>query len=778
MNSELPERIKELAYIVKRNVFILTNFIIVVVVGLLYVFGDSQSAFFLGIILTLNVSLGLFQDMRAWFALARLQLLTAPHVTRVKDDHTTESILFSQVKNGDVLQLAIGDQIPCDGVLLDVSALELNEGLITGESSSLPRSKGDTVLAGSIITAGSGHIKTSGVYSESRIARMTDGIKSYAVKQSPIQYAVQRVIVLSGYVLVLAVSVVALRGYLLHQPNILIVKQIGALASTLVPQGLAFSMTLLFAYGAAHLFKRNVLLQEVNATEKLGHIKNLCMDKTGTLTENVLTVEQLLFPNGVTKEDAERAASLYIGDGSDSSQTVTAIRAFIPRASDVKVIEKLPFSSWRSFGAVLVEEGGVKRVVVAGAPENLLAHIPDKNVSAWLSAIIENESKQGKRVFCIAEHATHELPKQLSDTQLTPIAVFIFTAKLRDGVREAVDFFQKRDVRIRIISGDHPETVRAIAMRAGIAGCEHVITGSEMATWSIEDFNSKAKSYNIFARTQPEQKEKIIEALKHDGFTAMIGDGANDALAIKKADLGIAMWEGAPATRGVASVVLMKNSFTALPGGVELADSIIKNAAIFASIFFAFSFTSLFLLLLVVVLGYPFPLTPLNLTLINYFTIGIPGILVSYWTIRPAGKIVVSSGENFLKFVLPYVVWSALLQAIAIAVIFLISPEAMKQSGSNLLVIFATIITGYIFFVMTPRVYRGKLETQESVTLIAVTVIEVILLISVFYLPLALRFFEVVWQLPSMQTIYYSIVTVVLYAIVQYFLARVYRVKE
>lgn len=772
MLSLNKQKIKDLSYIFSRNVFLLTNGIIFVVVVLLFIFGDTQAAIFLGFILLLNMLLGLGQDIRAWLALENLQLLTAPHITRIKADQSEESILVEEIKTGDLIKCKIGDQIPCDGSLVRTDALELNEGLITGESTSFPRKEGEQVLAGSIITSGSCVMRAVGVFSESRIARMTEGIKSYSVAQSPIQYAAGIAITYSGYVLIAAILFVAGRGFFIHEPNLLVVKEIGALASMIVPQGLAFAMTLLFAYGAAHLFRRNVLLQEVNATEKLGRIKNLCMDKTGTLTENILIVERMETPSGVAKEDAEMMTAAYITGSGNPSQTTLAIKAFANHAYAGNISDVLPFSSWRSYGAVQIEENGTSVVILAGAPERFLSCIRDTEKREWLQHLIDTETGQGKRVFCVARSSDKSIPTSLDNCDLVPVAVFIFSAKLRPGINDAIDFFQKRGVHIRIISGDHPETVRAIAMSAGVEHCDKITTGDEMEKWTLEDFQKNAKEYTIFARTFPEQKEKIIEALKSDGFTAMVGDGANDALAIKKADLGIAMWEGAPATRQIASVVLMNNSFTALPGGVELADSIIKNAEIFASIFFDFAFVGFFLFCGVSVFGYPYPLSPLNITLINYFVVGIPGILVSYWTIRPANKSVAPNGQRFLSKVLPFTIYSALLQTIVIGMIFALSPEEARVTGSNLYVLLTSIVIGPIFFLFTPGVYRGALAKTQVRELVFLVVFEVVLLVGIFHVPFLLQFFDVHGVLPQLSVFGYPVAVLIVYTILQYFLAR------
>ena len=768
------QKLKDLRYIFARNVFLLTNGIIFAVVFLLFVFGDTQAAVFLGLVLAINILLGLGQDIRAWLALENLQLLTAPHVVRLKNDQSEESVLIEEIKEGDLIKSKMGDQIPCDGVLVHAESFELNEGLITGESASLPRALGDHVLAGSIVTSGEGIIRVAHVFSKSRIARMTEGIKTYSINLSPLQREVGTIVTYSGYVLMVCMLFAAAEGVFLHEPNILIIKSIGALASTIVPQGLVFAMTLLFAYGAAHLFNRNVLLQEINATEKLGRMRNLCMDKTGTLTENMLVVERMETPVGVSHEEAEVLTNAYLCGSKETSQTMTAIAKFLPTRTGLeKIVDAVSFSSWRQYGAVKIGRADDRTaIIIAGVPELFLPYLADEDQKIWLNNFLHTETKEGKRIFSLALSSEKELPDTFLPASLSLVAVFVIDSKLRPGVKEAIDFFQKREVHIRIISGDSPETVRAIALSAGVAQCDLLTTGSIMEKWTPEDFRTYAKDYTIFARTLPEQKEKIIEALKFDGFTAMIGDGANDALAIKKADLGIAMWEGAPATRQIASVVLLNNSFAALPGGVELADSIIKNAEIFASIFFDFAFVGFFLFLIVSIWGYPYPLSPLNITLINYFIIGIPGILVSYWTIRPTRKTIAPSTQRFLVKILPFTIASALLQAIVIAALFTYSPDSTKVTGSNIYVLLSSIVVGAIFFLFTPWVYRGVLEQSQVREMGFLVAVEVILFVIIFHIPFLLRFFDVSVGVLSLVAPGYTAEVIAVYVFLQYLLAH------
>ncbi len=771
MKRGLFQKIQDLRYIFARNVLVLTNGIVSVVCVLLYTFGDTNASLFLGGVLFLNMALGLGQDIRSWLKLEQLQLLTAPHVLRVTEKGE-ESVLIEEITKEDHIKLRTGDQVACDGTLLEAQGLELNEGLITGESTIFPRKVGERVLAGSIIAAGTGLMESENVFRESRMARMTEGVKTYAANQSPIQRDVALVIRYAGYLLFVILAYVIVHGNVAHVSTLEIVKNIGAITSIIVPQGLAFAMTLLFAYGAGHLFNRNVLLQEVNATEKLGRIRNLCMDKTGTLTENTLTVEAM-YCRDISEERARTLMAGYLKGSGDSSQTMVAVASFVGDSFSGTIEDTLSFSSWRAYGAVsLAVATGDSAVVLVGAPETFLSHMKDKGHHAWLSELVARETKKGKRLLALATVKGNEMPRTFEGVEIIPRAVFALSAKLRPGIREAIDFFQKRGVRLRIISGDNPDTVRSVAEASGVLFSNKWTTGAEMAKWSEADFDRRAKDCTIFARTSPEQKEKLIESLKLDGFTAMVGDGANDALAIKKADLGIAMFDGAPATRQLASVVLTNNSFTALPGGVELADSIIKNAELFAGLFFSSALLGLFFFILLAIAGYPYQLTPLNVTLINYFVVGLPGILVSYWTIFPTQKLTSPSDGRFLSRVAPLAIWSAVAQTALVWAFFLKSPEALRSGNGNSFVVIAFGLIGIIFFLIVPRVYRGTLTRRETIELWLFCLFELVVLVAVFYIPIVSQFFEISRTGLSFAFAPFVVGTVLLYALVQFVIAR------
>jgi len=777
MSQSYGRKIREIWHLVFRNVFLLVNLIIFAVVGLLFFFGDFKEGLFLGIIIFVSMIVGTAKDIQAWLALEKLNFLTAARVVRVNQDGTEEQVLPEEIQKEDSIKLALGDQIPCDGLLVSVSGLEVNEALITGESRSFSKTEGEMVLAGSIVTSGGGLMRARTTYEESRIAQMTAGIQNYSANPSPIQRSIKTVVRYAGYVLAVVIAFVIVRGLVVGELPTLVVKNIGALTSMLVPQGLVLATALLFAYGALHSFKRHVLLQEIGATEKLGRIKNLCMDKTGTLTENTLAVESMQVSGGVSREDAEKLVVVYVGKLGDSSETILAIEKFLNRKYNGEAGETLPFSSWRRYGGVVVKDGHFGSVtVLAGAPEAFFPYLADNSEKQWLEELVETRAAAGKRVVCFVRLKGTVLPRELPGAELSVLAVFVLHNNLREGTREAISFFQARGVRIRIISGDNPGTARVVAFSAGVNDTEAIITGAEMEKWNEDDFRQKTRQYTIFARIQPEQKEKIVEALKKGGFTAMVGDGANDALAIKKADLGIAMFDGAPATRRLAAVVLTTNSFSELPSGVKLADNIIENTEIFASIFFNQTFLGFFLFVILSILGYAYPFAPLNITLINYFTIGMPGLLILYWAIHPREKVNPASAKPFLKRVISFPLISSIPQALGIAAVFVWELSRSEGSAPNSLAVLTFMAFGFIFFLFAAGAYSGVVVRKRREQLFWLAVFEFFLLFVGFRIAFLTEFFGVVP--PPLTSVIQILLVASAYACVQYLLTRFYGRKR
>lgn len=730
-----------------RHTVTLINGIFFTVVLLLAGFGEFHEALFIGFVVILNIAVGIVQDLRAKISLEQLQILMTPKVVRVTAHGTEENIPFEAIHIDDTLRIEIGDQIPADGLVTKNMGLEVNEALLTGESQNIPKKQNGSLLAGSIVTAGSALMRVTKSPHDSFVMQMTSKIKQYSYTLSPIQRSLTLFIRYMTYLLLAVVVYVVIHGITANELFISIIKNIAALTSTLVPQGLLLATTIFFAYGTIRLFQKNVLLQEINATEKLGLIKNLCIDKTGTLTENKPILEEtLIFPGPHTSLLPDFVVG-YLSANGNSSQTARALENIHSKPFTGTVKESLPFSSSRKYGAVRIALGEKQFTVVLGAPDILLPNIVEPVQRQWLDENIKKYGTQAKRLVLLALSDNPETSEVLHENQpLRSVALFVLANPLREGIRDIVTFFQNRGVKIRVISGDSAETVQAIAQQAGIKYADMIITGPEMAKWDTESFNDRVPAYHLFARVFPEQKEKIIDVLKHREFTAMIGDGANDALAIKHADLGIAMFEGASATRQIAQVVLMNNSFAALPTGVQLAETIITNIELVSGIFFYKVITGLMLFIGLASLGFTYPLSPRNDTIINYCTVWVAIIL---WTLYPAHKSGVDTNQSFLRRVLPFSLVSGLITALTSVTVFLLGPHSLQMGGSNILVVWVLIALGFWFLVLSPIAYGVDEEKKRPRVLKIFAGIIVAGLLLVMVSPGLSKFFDL--KLPPWQ---------------------------
>lgn len=771
MQSYQKNVLKTLGPIIIRNSFNLITLIIGVVVALLLWFREYREGFFLATVIFLNIIIGIIQELRAKIALEKLQALIAQKVIRINADGKEEIIGIEEIKENDQLKLKLGDQVPADGFVMNTQGFEVNESLLTGESDNISKEKNDKLFAGSIVVAGFAMMKVELTPDKSYVTSMTRKIKHYSLSQSPIQHAVTKFIEYMSYVLLIIVGFVIIRGIFVKENIVEIIKDIAALTGTLVPEGLILATTVLFAYGAIRMFHQKVLLQEINATERLGRIENLCIDKTGTLTENQPTVDEVIIYNNKDHEEIATLTTAYIkgsGDGSETGKAITNFLEKTPGAAspgaagaghaflagtepaslavgkatslvDFKVLHTLPFSSQRKYGIVTIEYDGSAKSIVLGAPDILLESIENQEEKQWLKKLIDIHAPQAKRLVLVAESDdTSAKPTLKGNVRI--LALYILSNPLRPGTADIISFFQERGVNIRVISGDNPKTVQAIAKTAGISKIDKIYTGSDIETWEDEDYKKNIKDCHLFSRIKPEQKEKLVESFKEYGFTAMVGDGANDALAIKKADLGIAMFDGASATRQIAQVVLVNNSFSALPAGVRLADSIISTIEMVACVFFNKVASGLPFFIIISILGYSYPISPRNMTVINYLTIGLP---ILFWAIYPANKKRGLHETNLLSKILPLAICNGFLSALAAIVIFTLSPAELKTASSNVPVVLMLVSLGFWFFINVPMALGITKTAKEKRLIIIFGIVGITALLIIFNIPFLADFFGV-----------------------------------
>jgi cation-transporting ATPase E len=446
-------------------------------------------------------------------------------------------------------------------------------------------------------------------------------------------------------------------------------------ALSLIPEGLLLASTILLSYGAVKLASQGVLIQHLPAIEGFSRLRYLCLDKTGTLTQSA-TVLQSIEPFsgyrlGVIYEYLQGFA---YGDPAPNS-TIRAIAAALPSAEQ-HVVDRVPFSSDKKWSAICLKEGNRYRWLSLGAPEHLAAHCQNE------VAILRNAQEKmalGIRVLLLVDYGLQSETAFPHQEKGQPSAFLLFSQQLRPNVIDALFYVQAQGVSVKVISGDSVSTVKAIAKKVGIRQSDVCITGEELAMLDELTWYEKVPQYTIFARIVPEQKEKIIRTLTKYGFTGMVGDGVNDALALKNANLSVAMAEGSPASRKVADVVLLTNNFSVFPAGMRLGNQIILSLEMITCLFIHRIVFSSVLLLLALILGSSYPFQSRHLLLLNVFVVGIPTFL---WSVFPQETGHRAENKGFFQRILRYALPQGLITGLAITVGYALA-TLLYSSGND-----------------------------------------------------------------------------------------------
>ena len=613
------------ASIVAANVFTLFNAIIGGFFILILSLGLWADAIF-GLIAIINTWIGIRQELKAKAVLDRLAVLVAPKARVIRDGETLE-LMAGEVVPGDLVRLVPGDQLVADGLTIASRGLTVDESLITGESDGVGKADGDELLSGAFVLSGSAFCEVTAVREESYAGRLTGEARAFRHPPAPLQQEVNRVIVACTWALVPLATL--LIGSLILRDTPLIESAQTATAGliTLIPEGLVLLMSVTFAIAAVSLARRGLLVQQMSATESLASVDTVCLDKTGTLTDGTLSIAAVIPAAGST-EEAEAKLALFAASAGEQNRTLEAIGSRFP-GSGVPVTAEIPFSSeWKWSGLALDGPDGPE-VLVLGAPD-VLEGEGDLILAAELGEALRRESSAGNRVvaFC---RSTGPLPAEGAagpPGEMTPIALVVFEENLRDGVTETLELMRKEDVSLKLISGDAPETVEAVARQVGIE-VDGTVTGDDLPD-DPERLAEVAAANTVFARIRPEQKKDLVAALSDAGhFTAMIGDGVNDVPALKTARLAVGMGSGAQVTRSVADMVLLKDDFARLPEAIADGRRIARNIHRLGRLYLTKTVYAAALILLVSVPGFEFPFLPRQLTLAALVTIGIPSFVLA-----------------------------------------------------------------------------------------------------------------------------------------------------
>jgi cation-transporting ATPase E len=603
------------AEIIRSNVVTRFNILLsILLLIVLIVIREPADALF-GIVMVTNAAIGIVQELQAKRTLDRLALLTTPTI-HVRRDGTTIEIPIEQIVIDDLILLRSGDQIPVDGRVVEPRGLEADESLLTGESDPVLKEPDDIVLSGSFVAAGSGSFIATRIGEASYAAGLAEAARQFKQVKSELRDGVNWII---GAVSWVVGPVIVLLVWSAYEAGATLTEALSsgvAGAVAMIPQGLVLLTSIAFALGVSRLGKRNVLVQEPPAIEGLARVDVVCFDKTGTLTEGGLMVQELI---ALTDEDPAVALGALGAVDPAPNATNQAIIDRYPSPTHWHADAAVPFSSARKWSGASF---GARGTWVVGAPDILA---PD---SVEVLATAERHSALGRRVLLLASSdlriAADQLPRRLR-----PEALVVLGDRIRPDASDTLRYFAQQGVQAKVISGDYPATVSAIAREVGVPGSQNVVDGRDLPT-DFDELAAVVDDNAVFGRVTPQQKRAMVRALQGRGHVvAMTGDGVNDVLALKDADIGLAMGGGSAAARAVSEMVLIDGSFATVPDIVGEGRRVIANIERVANLFVTKTVYAILLTVAVGLVGRQFPFLPRHLTLVGSLTIGIPAFFLA-----------------------------------------------------------------------------------------------------------------------------------------------------
>ncbi|MGX4731855.1 HAD-IC family P-type ATPase [Kitasatospora sp. CB02891] len=610
--------------IVRANVFTRFNAIIGVMFGIILVVGPIQDGLF-GLVIVANTAIGIIQELRAKKTLDSLALIGEAR-PQVRRDGAAVQVATGEIVLDDTVLLGIGDKVVVDGTVTEADGLEIDESLLTGEPDAVHKRPGDHVMSGSFVVAGAGAFTATKVGREAYAAKLAEEASRFTLVKSELRTGIDQILRIITYLLIptalgLIVSQLAVQRNDWQEA----VRRMVAGIVPMVPEGLVLLTSVAFAIGVIRLGRKQCLVQELPAIEGLARVDTVCLDKTGTLTEGGMDLIDLRPIGDASKTRvAEALGAIGAADTRPNPSMQAVIDAYgPPEEGRWRVLEAIPFSSARKWSGVqLLEPDGAEGSWLLGAPDILL---PAGHPAL---AEVDELGAKGLRVLLLGRS-----PLPLDDpdpaAQLEPLALLVLQQRVREDAADTLRYFRSQDVRAKVISGDSAVSVGAVAAHLGLPGAETATDARTLPT-DPEQLAEVADRTAVFGRVTPQQKRALVGALQSKGHTvAMTGDGVNDVLALKDADIGVAMGTGSDATRAVAQIVLLDDRFATLPSVVAEGRRVIGNIERVAGLFLVKTVYSVLLALLVVFTQVPYPFLPRHSTVLSSLTIGIPAFFLA-----------------------------------------------------------------------------------------------------------------------------------------------------
>lgn len=627
--------------IIFANVFTRVNLIYSVLFALVLGTGYFIDGMF-GLLIIVNSVVGMVQEIRAKQTLDRLALLNRTPTT-VRREQGVIEVQSEEIVLDDIVVIAAGDQIPVDGIVVDELALEIDESLLTGESDPVLAHHGAQVLSGSFVVAGSGSFRATAVGANAYAEKIAREAGAFRKPPSQLRAGIDKILKYITWILIPVGAATVWNQLAGGQEWRDAVRGLVAALVPMVPEGLVLMTSIAMAVGVVRLGRRNCLVQDLPAIEQLARVDVVCTDKTGTLTEDGMRVSRVELVTELERGDehpsqheahaeepadtvpTEVAAALStigLAEGNPNSSMI-AILEYLEHADQLPTARNIAFSSARKWAAVQLESAQAGTLSwVFGAPDVLLPAGNPASIRA------EALAQKGMRVLALAG-SPEAMPPESLPGQLTPVALVVLDQRLRAEAPGAIQYFTDQQVGIKVISGDNAAAVGAIASQAGVPRGRDAVDARTLDP-EASDFTESVSEHTAFGRVTPTQKRAMVHALQGEGHVvAMTGDGVNDVLALKDSDVGVAMGSGSPAARAVSRIVLLDNSFATLPHVVAEGRRVIGNIERVAILFLTKTLYSALLAFLVVVTTVPYPFLPRHVTLIAWFTIGIPSFFLA-----------------------------------------------------------------------------------------------------------------------------------------------------
>ena len=644
VNADENPNTRTYQQIVRENTLTFFNFLNLVLLVLVLLVGSYKNAFFVCIII-INTLIGIAQEIRAKKTIDKLAILTARKSVVIREGQKwtvpTEELVLD-----DVVCLKTGDQVPADARILEGS-LEVNESLLTGESDNLPKNEGDELFSGSFVTSGEACCQIIHVGKDNYAAQITSEAKEFKRHNSELKNS------LNAILKVISIIIVPLGALLFYKQYYIVgdtfrdsVVSMVAGVLGMIPEGLVLLTSVALTLGALVLANKKTLVQELYCIETLARVDTLCLDKTGTITEGTMCVERVepyvstgrtetaaTEPESAESTEAEEQVQtdsafmeeidVIMGNMmyvlKDQNATIDALRKRFPAKQDMTPEHVIPFSSDRKYSGVVFEEKGT---YLMGAAQFLF---PEDNEE--LTEKCQAYAEEGLRVLVLAHSSQNAEGTELPEG-LEPLALMLLTDVIREEAPDTLAFFDSQEVDLKVISGDDPVTVAAIARRAGLKNADSYVDATTLTT--EEELQDAVAQYSVFGRVTPQQKKAMVQALQSQGHTvAMTGDGVNDVLALKEADCSIAMAQGSDAAKNIANVVLLDSNFASMPHIVNQGRRVVNNIRTAASMFLIKTMFSVMLSLLTIFFGNAYPFEPIQMSLISACAVGIPTFLLA-----------------------------------------------------------------------------------------------------------------------------------------------------